>query len=142
MSENSYFYSVMFNTTWVYFKYKLRKNATENIAEYTIPTKKNHSDYQTRLTGKLLERVYDFCKKNNIKLIIIDIPQLDGGNKVKTSFLAPTINTVMQNSDMYLTTDMLLTDYNMWRKYTFRTASDIFPSLRILYMALLLPNQF
>ena len=71
MSENSYFYSVMFNTTWLFFKSKLAKKAAEQVTEYAVPTKDKHSDYQTSLATALIKRMYKFCKENNIKLFII-----------------------------------------------------------------------
>lgn len=111
MSENSYFYSVMFNTTWLFFKSKLAKNAAEQVAEYAVPTKTEHSDYQTFLTAALIKRMYNFCKDNNIKLIVIDIPQIEGVNSVKSSFSSLLLPTVINNSDAYFTTDMLLSDY-------------------------------
>ena len=112
MSENSYFYSLLFNTTWVYFKNKLAENAAEQVAEYAIPTNNKLSNYQQQLTDKLLERMYRFCKENNIKLIVIDIPKIESEKIVASSLTLPTLNIVMQNSDAYLTTEMVLGDYN------------------------------
>jgi len=112
LGENSYFYSVLFNGTWAYFKNRLAKNASENALEYAVSTREKYTQYQEDLTSKLIERMYHFCKQNNIKLIILDIPQAHGQNQSRTSFTPNILKTISLNSDKYFTTDMLFSDYN------------------------------
>lgn len=111
LSENSYFYSLLFNNTWEFFKAKLSKSSSEKVVEYAIPTQDKFSNYQTALTSALVERMYYFCQKNNIKLIIIDIPQITKENRSKTSFTESMFNTISNYSDGYIFSKSLLADY-------------------------------
>jgi len=112
LGENSYFYSVLFNGTWAYFKKRLAKNASEKNLEYAVSTRENFTQYQEDLTAKLIERMYQFCKQHDIKLIILDIPQVHNQNQSYTSLTPNLLKTVSHNSDKYFTTDMLFSDYN------------------------------
>lgn len=111
MSENSYFYSILFNNTWRFYKSMLAKKATEQVDEYAIPTKNVYSNYQEALTAALIKRMYSFCQKHDIKLIILDIPKVDKKHKINSSFTSTLLPIIMANSDAFFTSDMLLTDY-------------------------------
>lgn len=111
-SENSYFYSLLFNNTWSFFKMRLSKRASDRVVEYAIPTQNKFSDYQLDLTSALLKRMYDFCQKNNIKLIIVDIPQIAEGNLFKTSFPESLSKNIEKYSDGYISSESLLADYS------------------------------
>ena len=112
LSENSYFYSLLFNNVWNYFKARLAKKATEKVIEYAIPTQDEFTDYQTALTSALIKRMYNFCHKNNIKLIILDIPKPVEENRFRTSFSASLFQTIIKYSDAYVVSDSLLDDYS------------------------------
>jgi len=112
LSENSYFYSLLFNNTWKYFKDRLSKRASDRVVEYAIPTQKNFSDYQTALTYALIKRMYEFCQKHSIKLIIIDIPQIAGKNLNKTSFPDSLSQNIANYCDGYIFSESLLFDYS------------------------------
>lgn len=112
LSENSYFYSVLFNNTWNYFKIMRSKKASEKVIEYAIPTKEKFSNYQTALTSALIQRMYKFCYENNIKLIIMDIPRKAGKNKIKTSFSDILFQNISSFSDGFILSEPLLSDYN------------------------------
>jgi len=106
LSANSYFYSLLFNTTWDNIKkllYRVKKD--ELVTEYAIPVEKIN-DYQISLEGKLLERMYTFCKSNNIKLIILDIPTLRD-----SSFPLSLYQIAKNNCDIFITSDSVLNDY-------------------------------
>jgi lysophospholipase L1-like esterase len=111
LSENSYFYSLLFNNTWNYFKARLSKKASAKVMEYAIPTQDEFTDYQSSLTSALIKRMYNFCHKNNIKLIIMDIPKITAKNRFKTSFSVSLLQTIMNYSDGYVVSDSLLDDY-------------------------------
>lgn len=111
LSENSYFYSLLFNNVWRYFKTRLAKTAYNKVMEYAIPSQDEFSDYQTALTSALIKRMYNFCHQNNIKLIIIDIPQITEGKRIRTSFSASLFQTIINYSDGYVASDSLLADY-------------------------------
>jgi len=106
LSENSYFYSLLFNTVWDNYKKLLYKgNKDEIITEYAIPVEKI-SDYQISLEAKLIERMYTFCKSNNIKLIILDIPTLNS-----SSFPYNLSQIAKNNCDIYISSTSVLNDY-------------------------------
>jgi hypothetical protein len=107
LGENSYFYSVLFNTTWQYFKTKLAKDAAESIVEYAIPTSDEKSSYEIELTVALLDRLYRFCSERDIQLIIIDIPVVSG----KSSFPLAVKGRVQEFSDAYVDSEAILAEY-------------------------------
>ena len=111
LSENSYFYSLLFNKTWQYFKEKLKKSASEKVFEYAIPTQDKFSDYQTALTSVLIKRMYDFCNKNDIKLIILDVPQRLEDDRIKSSITQSIADDISDHSDGYVSSATLLSDY-------------------------------
>ena len=86
LSEHSYFYSVLFNTTWNYFKKRLARSTSEEATEYAIARQQVYSEYQINLASSLIERMYKFCSENDIKLVIIDIPSRSGDGKIISSF--------------------------------------------------------
>jgi len=111
LGENSYFYTLLFNNTWSYFKTKLTKEASDRIVEYAIPTQDKFSDYQTALTSALIQRMYKFCHKNNIKLIIIDIPKMVEKKQIKTSFSNSLSENIANYSDGFIFSESLLNEY-------------------------------
>lgn len=87
LSENSYFYSLFFNSTWKYFKLKFAEQAAiESNAnsrtrttgtggfEFAVSTSATYSDYQIDLAAALLERMQRFCTGKGIRFIVVDIP--------------------------------------------------------------------
>lgn len=107
LSENSYFYSLLFNTVWNNFKKTLYKKKEDSlVTEYAIPVGKI-SDYQISLEAKLLECMYTFCKSNDIKLIILDIPTLQG-----SSFPPELYEIAKNNCDIFINSASELNDYS------------------------------
>jgi lysophospholipase L1-like esterase len=87
LSENSYFYSLLFNRVWDYFKARLAAKASTDAArttnrpvqeaadfEYAIATSSTVSADQIALAAALIERAQQFCNSHGIRLIVIDIP--------------------------------------------------------------------
>ena len=111
LSENSYFYSLLFNNVWLYFKESLAKKSSDKVMEYAIPTQDKFSDYETALTSALIKRMYNFCHNNNIKLIIIDIPIKVDEKSIRSSFSTSLFQTIIQYSDEYVVSDSLIADY-------------------------------
>ena len=111
LSENSYFYSMLFNNTWKFFKTKLAKNASDEVVEYAIPTQDKFSDYQTALATALLKRMYHFCQKNGIKLIILDIPQRSDDSALITSFSESMMMNIDSYSHEHIPSEALLVDF-------------------------------
>lgn len=92
LSENSYFYSVLFNTVWIHFKSKLANEATDHLRadqqetdgadpafEYAEPTTERHSQSEVALATALLVRMHRFCTSRGIRLIVVDIPTRRAG---------------------------------------------------------------
>lgn len=98
LSENSYFYSLLFNNVWIYFKLKLAKSAVDaadpktprrpdaaSAFEYAVPSADTLSDFQIALTAALIDRMYQFCAERGIRLLILDIPKAGGPHRFETS---------------------------------------------------------
>jgi hypothetical protein len=107
LGENSYFYSVLFNATWQYFKTKLAEDAAEAVVEYAIPTTEEKSGYEVELSVALLDRLHRFCGDRGIWLIILDIPTLSG----ESSFPPAIKDKIHELSDGYVDSSALLAEY-------------------------------
>jgi hypothetical protein len=97
LSENSYFYSMLFNKVWVFFKFLLNRDATMELA---VPEETDKpQNVENHLAYKLLERMYNFCKNKGIKFIIIDIPVPQEHGGYRSSFPAEWAGKVELISD-------------------------------------------
>jgi hypothetical protein len=79
LSENSYFYSLLFNTVWNTFKAKLAAEAREGRAgtggfEYSVSDATKATPRQIDTAIALIERMNRFCLERGIRFIVIDIP--------------------------------------------------------------------
>jgi GDSL-like lipase/acylhydrolase family protein len=83
LSENSYFYSLLFNGVWENAKVWLARAAVRDAAaggtappppEYAVAGTENLSASQVALAAALLERMQRFCAERGIRLIVADIP--------------------------------------------------------------------
>jgi len=77
LGEHSHFYSLLFNTAWVYYKYFLPGpdgEAPRALPEYAVPTKQHQSEGEIALAASLIERMQQFCNLRHIRLIVVDIP--------------------------------------------------------------------
>lgn len=74
LSENSYFYSVLFNTVWLYTKNLTAAHAKEQAVDYAVATKQQ-SKYDVELAAALVERMQRFCESKGIRFIVVDIPR-------------------------------------------------------------------
>ncbi|MBN2031459.1 hypothetical protein JW824_14590 [bacterium] len=111
LSENSYFYSLLFNNVWNYFKTRMAEKASDEVIEYAVPTQDTYSDYQAELTSALIRCMYNFCESHDVKFIVIDIPDLKGENGMRSSFYGSLFQTVTDYSNAYILSDSLLSDY-------------------------------
>jgi len=112
LSENSYFYSYLFNTTWLYFKKRLARTKSEEATEYAIAEQQVYSDYQINLASSLLERMYKLCSENDMKLVIIDIPSQSKHGEIISSFPSSLLSSARRYSDAYVDSAALLSDYS------------------------------
>lgn len=85
LSENSYFYSLLFNNVWEYFKAKLASSVPASAdqpqvagradAEYAVSTSESYTPYQIELAAALIERMHRFCAERGARFIVVDIPR-------------------------------------------------------------------
>jgi hypothetical protein len=76
LGENSYLYAFTFNSIWDFYKNQLEQSNTQTIVtEYAVKTEKIDK-YQMQLATKLLERLNQVCEENEIKFIVVDIPNI------------------------------------------------------------------
>ena len=100
LSENSYFYSVAFNTVWLHSKNLLAAHAKEQAVDYAIATKAK-SKYDIELAAALVERMHAFCQRRNIRLIVVDIPEAPAPYKVSKSISFKTDAEVVDASKLF-----------------------------------------
>ena len=96
LSENSYFYSLLFNHVWVYARELLRERAMraahasgapdDGEVEFAQATKEKQPPHAVELTVALLERMQRFCTELGIRLVIVEIPQPDAPYRMRDSF--------------------------------------------------------
>ena len=73
LSENSYFYSLLFNGVWEYFKNRLLRQAIAQT-EHAVPTGDGPGEPEIALAAALIERMQRFCAERGIRLVVVDIP--------------------------------------------------------------------
>lgn len=111
LGENSYFYSLLFNSTWAFFKEQLySKEKAQLLTELAVPSEEL-TGYKIQLTARLIERMYSFCRKNDITLVILDIPRIDGEG-FRSSVPDEIYQLITNNSDIFVNSEEVLKDYN------------------------------
>jgi len=105
LGENSYFYSMLFNRVWIYFKMQLAK---ENKVELAVSVDRITLQ-EEKLTNALLLQLCDTAHQMNSRLIVLDIPMLIG-EKDQSSMLTSTKQVVDSCADTVIGAE-LLDDY-------------------------------
>ncbi len=103
LSENSYFYSSLFNNMWAYFKNKRNDGAADEVA---VATKEKFSDDEINLTAALIKRINEVSHEMGAQLIILDIPQVESLDRSKPSVVEELLPVVQENSDYYVSGDV------------------------------------
>ena len=80
------------------------------VTEYAIPTEEL-TEYKVQLASRLIERMYSFCRKNNIKLIICNIPIIHS-DYVKSPMPEDMYEMALENCDIFVESEKILKDYN------------------------------
>jgi hypothetical protein len=84
LGENSYFYSLLFNSVWMHAKLLLHAHATQEPDgqrgrtgefEYAVATRDSHSPYAVDLAIALIQRMQRFCRERGMRLIVLDVPR-------------------------------------------------------------------
>jgi hypothetical protein len=103
VSENSYFYSLLFNGVWSYFKARLAREGADRARavkngpdpeagdsfEHVLPTASEVSREQAALSVALIDRMGRFCKERGIRLVVVDIPIRTKQARIASSFRPP-----------------------------------------------------
>jgi hypothetical protein len=101
LSENSYFYSVAFNTVWLHAKNLLTAHAREKAVDYAVATK-SQSKHDVELAAALVERMRRFCEEKGIRFIVVDIPEAPAPYRIKSSVAFPTEGLEFVSSESLL----------------------------------------
>lgn len=125
LGENSYFYSLLFNSTWQYFKKKLGREARERRSpggvagvpvddgfEYAVASRRTFSAHEVDLATALVKRMWQFCAIRGIRLIIVDIPVRTHPYRVSTSLPEPLADELEKAGVELLLSDSLLGPFN------------------------------
>ena len=111
LGENSYFYSMLFNTTWEFFKARLARQANQYAAEFAVPQKSEYSRYEIDLAYALLDRIHYLCKQRNIPFMLLDIPSVDSGDHVSSSFPADFMPLSTNFSTRFIHSSEIFADF-------------------------------
>jgi len=105
MSENSYFYSQLFNSAWVFYKIRLGMQATGkkagDLAGFALPADLTPSAQEIALAASLVVRMKGFCDAHGMALIVADIPVYLERFRFKTS-LAPEMRARLEAAGVEL----------------------------------------
>jgi hypothetical protein len=104
LSENSYFYSFVFNHVWQFFKDRMLERAK---TEYALPRQSVPSTYEKELAKLLLGQIMACCRSYNIRFVLVDIPQVVGNN-FQNSMDQELVTYVKQKGGIYIDTASLL----------------------------------
>lgn len=113
LSENSYFYSLLFNKAWVYFKVRLGKLALRDAAaqtEYAVPTGTGPGAGEIALAAALIERMQRFCAERGIKLVVVDIPANPKLHRFRSSLPAPLLERLGAAGVEHIAAPLLLSE--------------------------------
>jgi hypothetical protein len=121
LSENSYFYSLLFNGVWEYFKARLTESAVRQAAtngssstaveggiEYAVPTSATFSAYQIALAAALIERMHRFCMDHGIRFIVVDIPRSPAPYRYNSSLPPALLERLAAVRVEYISSQVLL----------------------------------
>ncbi len=107
LSENSYFYSVLFNNAWSFAKQRLTKKSIDEAMDIAVNTKENFTDYEKTLAARLLQRIYAVSKEHGAKLIIVDIPSIGEGGKELPSIDEHFYESIRDHNDFFQSSNIL-----------------------------------
>lgn len=109
LSENSYFYSLLLNSVWEYFKARLARSA--HATEYAV-AKESASKYEVDLALALIERAQRFCRSRGMRLIVVDIPA-QGKPYHFADSLPPAAQRALQSDEIeYVSSHALFAGYD------------------------------
>jgi hypothetical protein len=121
LGENSYFYSLLFNTVWNTFKARLGEAALRKAGgpdqpggksvddvEYAVPTVATLSPRQVDLAGALIERMHRFCRDRGIRFIVVDIPTRPAPFRFASSLPSALVERLKRAGIEYVASESVL----------------------------------
>ena len=114
MSENSYFYSLLFNGVWEYFKARLSSAVRQAAAEteYAVAKDGGPGAGELALAASLIERMDAFCAARGIRFIVVDIPARPAAHRFASSLPEGLIERLRSAGIEYLAARPLLADFD------------------------------
>jgi hypothetical protein len=111
LSENSYLYSLAMNTGWEMAKSALLSHARKELATELAVTTGETSDYEKRLTARLIERMYRLCKDHGIVFILLDIPLYGGPGEFGSSIPSDLLDAFERTNHALIHSEDVLSPY-------------------------------
>ncbi|MCC5870693.1 MAG: hypothetical protein JJU27_19510 [Gammaproteobacteria bacterium] len=111
LGENSYFYSVLFNTAWELAKARLTDASIEAATEFAVPQQTEYSDYDIALTSALIERMAIATRSIGAMFVVVDVPNRRNDGGFQSSVPEAMREFIEQVSDAYIDSEQLLGEY-------------------------------
>jgi hypothetical protein len=125
LGENSYFYSLFFNSIWQYFKLQSSRQAVKQATandkvptsetsefEFAVSVVPTHSDYEIDLASALMERMQRFCTDRGIHFIVVDIPTKPSPYHFASS-MPPALRARLDMAHIeYITSESMFNKFN------------------------------
>ena len=116
LSQNSYTYSIAFNTVWEWRKRALLTEKERQMAtEFAVKQEDNDIDVtilKNDLTIAIINRMHGFCQSNKVLFVLLDIPQLEkNGHDFRSSIPNELVAQFSQGSDAMIRSTNALMDY-------------------------------
>ncbi len=112
LSEHSYAFSITINTIANSLRRQNKRADEEQAAlEYAIPVGQM-TGVERELMQALIARMYEVCKANGIRLVIMDLPELATPRHFKSSVPDEMVPFLRKHADAYLASQDVFTEYN------------------------------
>jgi hypothetical protein len=108
LSENSYFYSILFNKVWIYFKKLRTKKRAVDVMDVAVSTKKTFSNYDITLAARLIEKMYESSKSIGAKFILLDVPAIRKSDMEVSSIGNKLYPLIKDKNDFFQSIDILM----------------------------------
>lgn len=113
LSQHSYFYSFVTNTTVNHLRRLGKRQAEAEAAlEYAVPVGELN-DVQEKLMLALVERMHNVCRANGVRLLIVDIPAISprAPRGYRSSVPEKLVPALRKHSEAFFSADELLAEY-------------------------------
>lgn len=109
LGENSYLYSLLFNTVWERFQRVLTAQA---VREYAVATRATQSNNEIALGIALLARMQRYCAERGIRLIVVDVPRKPDHYRISESLPASVLQAFSEMQTEFVSSRSLLGDFD------------------------------